>query len=62
MLFRQATHVALLHATYLIPTQAIELRNTLDAHLTAELSNVVFEPLREPGRLGQYGKTDVHDR
>ena len=57
MLFQQATHVALLHATHLIPTQVIELRNTLDAHLTTELSNAVFEPLCEAGRLSQHGKS-----
>jgi hypothetical protein len=56
MLFQQAAHVALLHATHLIPTQAIELRNPFDAHLTTELSNMIFEPLGEPGRLGQHGK------
>jgi len=28
-----------------------------DAHLATELSNAVFEPLCEAGRLGQYGKS-----
>ena len=54
MLFQQTAHVALLHATHLIPTQVIELRNTFDAHLATELSNAVFEPLCVPGRLGQH--------
>jgi hypothetical protein len=57
MLLQQATHVALLHATHLIPTQAIELRNPFDAHLATELSNAVFEPLGESGRLGQHGES-----
>jgi hypothetical protein len=48
MLFQQAAHVALLHATHLIPTQVIELRNPFDAHLAAELSNAVFELLGKP--------------
>src|SRR5512133_2140078 len=51
------THVALLHAAHLIPTQVIKLCDPLNAHLTAELSNTVFEPLCESGRLGQHGKS-----
>jgi len=57
MLLKQAKHVAFLHAIHLIPTQVIKLRNTFDAHLATELPNAVFEPLSEPGRLGQHGKS-----
>jgi hypothetical protein len=56
MLLQQATHVAFLHATHLIPTQVIKLCYTCNGHLATELSNAVFEPLSEPGRLGQHGK------
>ena len=56
MLFQQAAHVGLLHAADLIPTQVVEFRNTLDAHLPAEFADPVLESLSEPGRLGQHGK------
>ena len=53
MTFQQAAHVVHLHAPHLIPAQVIELRHPLDRHLATQLSNAVFEPLREPGRFGQ---------
>ena len=56
MLFQQTAHVALLHAPDLIPAQVVELGYTPDGHLATKLTDVVLEPLREPGGLSQPGK------
>ena len=56
MLFQQSAHVAFLHAPYLVPAQVVKLCHSLDRHFTAELSDPVFEPLCEPGRLSQHCK------
>ena len=56
MLFQQSAHVAFLYAPHLVPAQVVKLSYAFDRHFATELSDPVFEPLCEPGRLGQHCK------
>jgi len=54
MLFQKATHIALLHAPYLVPAQVVEFRYTAERHLnlTAEPTDLVLVALCESGGTG----------
>ena len=53
MLIQQSAHVTFFHAPHLVPAQVVKFSYTLDRHLATKLSDTVFEPLSEPGRLGK---------
>jgi hypothetical protein len=47
MISKQPPHEALFHSAYLIPTQVVKFRHSLDGHLSTEFAHAILKSLSE---------------